>query len=53
MGDPARKSEGMGTKIWPDGRVWAENKWPKFFWDGFGIDGWPAGRPEKELVHDF
>ena len=35
--NPARKSEGLGVKIWPDGRVWVENKWPDFFWDGFGI----------------
>ena len=45
MGGPARKSEGLGTKIWPDGRVWAENKWPELFWDGFGIDVWLAGWP--------
>ena len=45
MGGQARKSEGLGSKIWPDGWVWAENKWPEFFWDGFGIDIWPAGQP--------
>ena len=48
----ARKSEGLGTKIWPDRRVWAKNKWPEFFWDGFGIGVWAAGptRPEKSEV---
>ena len=56
MGGLARKSKGLGTKIWPDGRVWAENKWPGFFWDGFGIGIWPAAcpaRPEKKLVYDL
>ena len=43
MGGPAQKSEGLGTKIWPDGRVLAENKWPEFFWDGFGTNLAPFG----------
>ena len=42
---PARKIEGLGHKIWPDGRVWAAKKWPDLFWDGFGISNWPAGWP--------
>ena len=42
---PARKIEGLGHKIWPDGRVWAANKWPDLFWDGFGICYCSAGRP--------
>ena len=50
MGGPDRKSEGLGTKIWPDGRLWAENKWPEFFWDGFGIDVWPAGWPKILII---
>ena len=41
---PTRKSEDLGTKIWPDERVWAENKCSEFFWDGFGSGVWP-GRP--------
>ena len=55
MGGPARKREGLGTKIWPDGRVWVENKWPDFFWDGFGIWCLARGpaRPEKVCVHDL
>ena len=42
---PGQKSEDLGTKIWPDGRVWAENKWPEFFWDVFVVAVWPAGWP--------
>ena len=37
FGPPAQKSEGLGTEIWPDGRVWVKNKRPGFFCDGFGI----------------
>ena len=47
--DPTRKSEGLGTKIWPDGRVWVENKWPDFFGTGLGFGVWP----EKVCVHDL
>ena len=53
IGGSVRKSEGLGTKIWPDGLVWAENKWPEYFWDGFGIGVCLAARPEKEFVHDL
>ena len=53
MGGSAQKTEGLGTKIWSDGWVWAENKWAEFFWDGFGIGIWPVARPEKKLVHDL
>ena len=50
---PARKIEGLGAKIWPDGRFWADNKWPDFFGTGLGFAFGPrAGpaRPERRYV---
>ena len=48
--DSARKSEGLGAKIWPDGRVWAYNKWPKFFGTGLGFAFGPRTGPARKEV---
>ena len=42
------KSEGLGTKIWPDVRVWVENKWPDFFGTSLGFGVWPG--PARKSV---
>ena len=48
---PGQKSEGLGAKIWPDGRVWAYNKWPDFFGTGLGFAFGPrAGPARPEIV---